>query len=105
LHVSKWNVPGRPHSFYVEQEDGWNGKTFLWWQCMAIAYAWNQKSNQQDLAEFGLKKWVRLAGTVDEKASWLKGFYLDHNTEREEMTVELLEELVTVFPDDSQASV
>ena len=38
---SAWQAPD--HNRYLRAEDGSDATTFLWWQCVAMAYFWNNK--------------------------------------------------------------
>lgn len=36
---------------YIEKEVGWDATTYLWWQCMAVAYVWKESLNTESLTQ------------------------------------------------------
>jgi hypothetical protein len=48
VHFKRW-YPGYLDGRYVRKEDGWDATTYVWWQCMAVAYAWKETLNADSL--------------------------------------------------------
>ncbi len=49
-----WYAPYGSKSLYIRRQDGWNAKTFLWWQSVAVAYAWKYRKSQEEMANFSV---------------------------------------------------
>jgi hypothetical protein len=39
VFLNDWTVP-QTHRGYIQKGDGWDATTFVWWQCITVAYAW-----------------------------------------------------------------
>lgn len=48
VHLLDWNVHGIDGR-YIKPEPGWDATTYLWWQCVAIAFAWKEALNGNSL--------------------------------------------------------
>ncbi len=50
LSLNEWEFPQPHDGRYVERVSSkWNATTFLWWQCVAIAYAWKANLSQNEM--------------------------------------------------------
>ncbi len=55
---SDWSSP-TVNFKYIDPEANWTSYTFLWWQCLAVAYAWSNQIDQEDMEEVNLTSRVR----------------------------------------------
>ncbi len=96
-----WVRPSGAESLYISKQDDWSAKTFLWWQCVAIAYAWKYGMSQKAMVGFDLNMLVHnYESRKDDTHYWMQGFYVIQNTEppKREMDIDLLDNLASVFP-------
>jgi hypothetical protein len=49
---SDWSYPNTGSFKYIGRNA--NSYTFLWWQCVAVAYAWSRQVDQEDMGEINL---------------------------------------------------
>jgi hypothetical protein len=103
LLFEHWKVPSGAKSLYIGTKPGWNAKSFLWWQCVAVAYAWKQRMTQKQMARCDLDELVQefessalLFETAELKHPWLKNFYSSLESQKE-MDYHLLDDLANVF--------
>lgn len=103
VRFKTWTTPyldGR----YIRPESGWDATTYVWWQCMAVAFSWKEKLSTSILrAEDGmgtLKKYLR----EDQSGpAWLAK-YRDHARSKivtDKMVKDTLKKLAKDFEDVS----
>jgi hypothetical protein len=99
--LESWVSPSGSEALYISKQDDWNAKTFLWWQCLAVACAWKLGHAQKTMARFNLDMLVDIYESgKDDSLDWMQGFYAIQNTEplKREMDIDLLDNLASVFP-------
>jgi hypothetical protein len=100
LLFSQWAAPDGAQSLYIDRKVGPNAKTFLWWQCVALAYAWKEGKTQKEMAACNLEELVKEFEKKRSLHPWLKNFYSTRSYDRppeKEMDYHLLKNLVKVF--------
>jgi hypothetical protein len=103
VRYDDWRAPDGSQSLYIRRENNWNTATFLWWQCVAVAFAWHCGKTQKEMATFGLNNLQNVVRQFESGDShqhlWLKGFYppLNFRKPAREMDFYLLDNLTKVF--------
>jgi hypothetical protein len=49
VEIKDWKAP--LSGSYIKRQNGWTATTFVWWQCVAVAYAWVRKVSAKTLFE------------------------------------------------------
>jgi len=55
VNLSSFEAPMSARSLYISKDNvGSNAQTYLWWQCVAVAYAWKEKKFQKAMNGVGI---------------------------------------------------
>jgi hypothetical protein len=95
LLVDQWTAPVGAQSLYIRSKKGWNAKNFLWWQCVALAYAWKNGTTQKEMAACDLDVLVQQYES-DGLHPWLQMFYEAVGPQKE-MDFYLLDKVANVI--------
>jgi hypothetical protein len=64
---SLWQRPISKEFKFIRSDNSWSAETFVWWQCLAVAYAWVEAKRQGEMEQENLERKIT---TVQ----WLKQF-------------------------------
>jgi hypothetical protein len=63
-----WKPPPSKDFKFIKSNRSWSVETFVWWQCLLVAFAWIEAKRQREMEKEDLKKKVQTS------TSWLKQF-------------------------------
>ncbi len=64
VRYQQWNMVDM-NGRYTEQDPEWDATTYVWWQCMAVAFAWKEALNVNSLLMGDALAEIRLASLDD----------------------------------------
>jgi hypothetical protein len=52
---SLWQRPISKEFKFIRSDNSWSAETFVWWQCLAVAYAWVEEKRQGEMERENLE--------------------------------------------------
>jgi hypothetical protein len=99
IRINHWYAPSNG-SYIARQSMSWTATTFVWWQCLAVAHAWETKTLAANLFNDEMGLVPRLQAAL---VSWLPDFQhcAFEDAIPEEVVMQTLERLSKDFTDES----
>jgi hypothetical protein len=108
--IMDWRAPSEKGN-YIQRQSAWTATTFVWWQCLAVAYAWKEEIPASDFAKDNgdnslvrrLKKDFCLTNVERKELGWKPllpatfAHYADQNEISEQVVTDTLVELANHF--------
>jgi hypothetical protein len=75
VQCNAWSDPPNGDDRYISREVEWDAVTFVWWQCLGVAYSWKERIIAKQLRQKGMTYLKGLVRKREEGPEWLRKFH------------------------------